>query len=155
MNPINSPITGEGSSKGLEIDYKIYETLNQFYKAFNNKNFELMQKNWLNSEEIAMANPLGGIKKGWKEINSMYQRIFLGKANVYVEFYDYLVIKMDGGFCAIGRERGHVEQNGEKLELVIRTSRIYKLIENEYKQIHHHGSIEKPQLLQQYQTLVK
>jgi hypothetical protein len=35
-----------------------------------------MQKNWLNNEEIAMDNPLGGIKRGWEEIKAIYSRIF-------------------------------------------------------------------------------
>ena len=52
-------------------------------------------------------------------------------------------------------ERGSVEADGEKLELAIRTSRVYLLEAGEYKQVHHHGSIEDPLLLQQYQNLVK
>jgi len=151
MTPIQTAITG--SEK--EFNHKMHEALVEFYKAFNERDFELMQKNWLNNEEIAMDNPLGGIKRGWNEIKSIYSRIFTGQAKVYVEFYDYTIVPMDGGFVAIGRERGSVEIKGEKLELAIRTSRVYKLIEGEYKQVHHHGSIEFPELLDEYQNLVK
>ena len=121
----------------------------------NEKDFELMQKNWLNNEEIAMDNPLGGIKRGWSEIKSIYSRIFTGQAKVYVEFYDYTIVPMEGGFVAIGRERGSVEIKGEKLDLAIRTSMVYKLVDGSYKQVHHHGSIEDPILLKEYQELVK
>ena len=114
-----------------------------------------MQKNWLNNEEIAMDNPLGSIERGWEEIKTIYSRIFSGQAKVYVEFYDYTIVTFDGGFVAIGRERGWVETKGEKLDLAIRTSRVYKLVEGEYKQVHHHGSIESPDLLKRYQELVK
>ena len=120
-----------------------------------NQDFELMSQNWLQNEEIAMDNPLGGIKRGWNEIKSVYNRIFNGKAKVYVEFYDYTIVDLDGGFCAIGRERGYVEIGEQKLDLEIRTSRIYKLIGGLYRQIHHHGSIESPELLKKYQELVK
>jgi len=151
MIPIQTPITGNEKT----FDNKKHETLVAFYKAFNERDFELMQENWLNTEEIAMDNPLGGIKRGWEEIKSIYTRIFTGQAKVYVEFYDYTIVDFEGGFVAIGRERGSVVINDKKLELAIRTSRVYKLINGTYKQIHHHGSIEDPALLKAYQDLVQ
>ena len=151
MNPIERPITGQEKN----FDNTMHEALVEFYKAFNGRDFELMQKNWLNNEEIAMDNPLGGIKRGWDEIKTIYSRIFIGQAKVYVEFYDYTIVPMEGGFVAIGRERGSVEIKGKKLELAIRTSRVYKLVDGSYKQVHHHGSIEEPALLKAYQELVK
>ena len=151
MTPIQTAITGNEK----EFNNKRHEALVEFYKAFNGRDFELMQKNWFNNEEIAMDNPLGGIKRGWSEIKSIYSRIFTGQAKVYVEFYDFTIVELDGGFVAIGRERGSVEINGKKLELAIRTSRVFKLIGSSYKQLHHHGSIEDPTLLKEYQELVK
>ena len=145
MNPIQTSITGEEK----KFDNTMHEVLVEFYKAFNGRDFELMQKNWLNNEEIAMDNPLGGIKRGWDEIKTIYSRIFTGQANVYVEFYDYTIVPMDGGFVAIGRERGWVETKGQKLDLAIRTSRVYKLVDGSYKQVHHHGSIEESALLKE------
>jgi len=137
------------------IDMKIFNAVNEFYKAFNTRDISLMKKNWLNTDDIYMANPLGGIKRGWEQLHTMYKQIFSRNAKVYVEFYDYSVIQSLDGFCVIGRERGYCEVNGQKLELAIRTSRIYKIIESEYKQVHHHGSIQSPKLLQQYQNLLK
>jgi len=153
MTPIQTAITGKENLVDIQ-DTRI-RALTEFYKAFNGRDFALMQKNWLNSEEIAMDNPLGGIKRGWEEIKEIYTRIFSGKAHVYVEYYDYSIIDIDGGFCAVGRERGSVTIGDKTLELAIRTSRVYKLIDGEYKQVHHHGSIENPTLLEAYQTLVK
>ena len=151
MTPIQVPITG----KTKDYDAKQYQALNAFYTAFNERDFSLMENNWLNTKEIAMDNPLGGIKRGWEEIKSVYQRIFSGKATVYVEFYDYTIIDIEGGFCAVGRERGTVTIGEKTLELAIRTSRVYKLVDDTYKQVHHHGSIENPVLLEAYQNLVK
>ena len=155
MTLITQPITGENEipPKGISLD--IYESLNNFYHAFNNRDFTLMQDNWENSDEIAMDNPLGGIKRGWSELKEIYQRIFTGQAKVYVEFYDYSIIEFEGGFCCVGRERGNLQVKDEKLDLAIRTSRVYKRINGQYKQMHHHGSIEDPTLLKTYQELVR
>jgi len=154
MTLVTQAITGQDEKAPTHIKTPIYETLQDFYHAFNNRDFNLMQENWDNSDEIAMDNPLGGIKRGWNELKEIYLRIFTGQAKVYVEFYDYSIVEFEGGFCAIGRERGYLEIKDEKLDLAIRTSRVYKLIDGHYKQVHHHGSIEDPKLLETYQNLV-
>ena len=72
-----------------------------------------------------MDNPLGGIKRGWAEM-----------------------------FYAVGRERGYFRLGGEEITLAIRTSRIFRKVNGRWKQSHHHGSIEDPQLLAKYQAAV-
>ncbi len=101
-----------------------------------------------------MDNPLGGILRGWKNIQEVYKKIFFGEAEVYVEFYDYSIHKQGDIFFAAGRERGYILKNGKKIELDIRTSRIYGKENGNHKQLHHHGSITDPKLLDTYQKLV-
>jgi hypothetical protein len=101
-----------------------------------------------------MDNPLGGIKRGWNEISEVYSKIFSGPAEVYVEYYDYTIHESAEMFYAVGRERGYFKLNAEKINLAIRTSRIFKLIGSNWKQVHHHGSIEDPKLLERYQNAV-
>lgn len=74
MQPIQTAITGQESVGD------IYQALVQFYGAFNSRNLQMMSENWAQSDEIAMDNPLGGIKRGWAEIQSVYARIFAGPA---------------------------------------------------------------------------
>ena len=107
----------------------------------------------MQSDEIAMDNPLGGIKRGWDEIQSVYHRIFSGRAEVYVEFYDYTIHEASEMFYAVGRERGYFRLGGEEMTLVIRTSRIFRK-DGRWRQVHHHGSIEDAQLLAKYQAAV-
>lgn len=145
-------ITGNEKRKAKETPY---EALVEFYDAFNHRKLELMEQNWAHSAEIAMDNPLGGIKRGWENIRSVYQRIFEGQASVYVEFYDYSLHEAGQLFYAVGRERGIFEAGGQQVELAIRTSRIFKKLDGEWKQVHHHGSIEDPALLKSYQELVR
>lgn len=132
-------------------DPKLNAVIN-FYNAFNGRDSDLMRENWARETDIVMANPLGGIKKGWVEIRSVYESIFNGPATVYVEFYDFTLMVSDSMFTIAGRERGSFKSTEIDMELAIRTSRVYKNIDGEWKQIHHHGSIEDPELLKKYQS---
>ncbi|VAW51036.1 Alternative dihydrofolate reductase 3 [hydrothermal vent metagenome] len=139
------------------IDTKISSqksALIEFYSAFNKGDMGLMSENWVQTEEVSMSNPLGGVKRGWESIREVYDRIFNGEARVYVEFYGYTIHSSDSMFVAVGRERGYLEQGENRIDLSIRTSRIYRMDCNKWHQIHHHGSIEDPSLLEKYQVSV-
>lgn len=151
MKPQQQPITGKEKQGDLS---KPYQALVQFYYAFNHRDLETMSGNWSQADDIAMDNPLGGIKRGWDEIGKVYGKIFSGPAEVYVEYFDYTIHESAEMFYAVGRERGYFKCNSEKIDLAIRTSRIFKLINGCWKQVHHHGSIEDPNLLDRYQQAV-
>lgn len=149
MKIIQSTITGgECAEAGTPLG-----ALSEFYRAFNTKNIDLMRNNW-NPDECVLDNPLGGIRRGWTEIEPLYISLFNSAAKVQVVFYDYTLHEGDMLFCAAGRERGYFEKNGTKIDLAIRTSRIYRKVGRRWCQIHHHGSIEDPDLLKRYQLAV-
>lgn len=151
MQTVKKPITGEENQIDLSRPDK---ALVQFYYAFNHGDLETMSLNWLQSDEVAMDNPLGGIKRGWKEIKSVYEQIFNSSARVYVEYYDYTIHESPDIFYAVGRERGYFALGSKRIDLAIRTSRIFKLVDGIWKQVHHHGSIDDPKLLAHYQSVV-
>jgi len=126
----------------------------EFYRAFNNGDLELMSKNWEKNDEVSMSNPLGGVKRGWDTIKEVYSNIFSGSAKVYVEYYDYSIHHSGAMFCAVGRERGFFQLGEQKIDLAIRTSRTYRMGCGRWHQIHHHGSIDNPELLAVYQEAV-
>lgn len=128
--------------------------LEQFYAAFNGRDLALMSDNWAQTSDIVLDNPLGDIRRGWTEIRPLYERVFCGPAVVYVEFYDYTLHLGHELFYAVGRERGHYRYGDIELALSIRTSRIFKKGEGRWQQVHHHGSIEDPELLARYQSAV-
>jgi ketosteroid isomerase-like protein len=149
--PVQTPITGREVAGN---DNEPVQALAQFYRAFNSRDLKLMAQNWDDSDEAAMDNPLGGIKRGWPEIRSVYEAIFAGAAQAQVEFYDYTLHVVGDAFYAVGRERGTFEIPGKKLDLAIRTSRIFRRTGGRWRQVHHHGSIDDPQLLGAYQEAV-
>ena len=151
MDPIQAPITGAESEAGAPSPYV---ALVQFYRAFNGRDLSLMAANWASSDHIAMDNPLGGIRRGWDAIRAVYERLFRGSAQVYVEFWDYTIHESSDMFYAVGRERGYFRTPGTDLSLAFRTSRIFSKLDGRWRQVHHHGSIEDPQLLAKYQAAV-
>jgi len=148
-------LTINGNETLENIDSEEVLVLSKFYKAFNGKDMNLMADVWLNNNEASMNNPLGGIMRGWKEISAVYNRIFNGKASVYVEFYDFTIHKTDSMFFATGKEKGYFKSDKIEIPLAIRTSRVFIKSENKWKQIQHHGSIDNPELLKKYQEMVK
>jgi ketosteroid isomerase-like protein len=127
--------------------------LSEFYRAFNQRNLELMRRNW-HPEECVLDNPLGGIRRGWTEIEPLYVRLFDGPAQVRVAFLDYSLHVGADLFIAAGRERGYFAKGDIRIELAIRTSRVYRREAGRWRQIHHHGSIEDPELLARYRAAV-
>jgi ketosteroid isomerase-like protein len=150
--PIAEPITGREPLGALD---EPVAALAQFYRAFNGRDLALMGDNWDKSDDVAMDNPLGGIKRGWPEIRAVYERIFAAAGRVRVEFYDYTLHRADEVFYAVGRERGTFESADVKLDLAIRTSRIFRRVDGRWRQVHHHGSIDDPRLLDAYQKAVR
>lgn len=140
--------------QAITDDDSAHAALVRFYAAFNGRDMPAMKANWLNTEAASMSNPLGGVKRGWDEISSVYQAIFNGRARVYVEFYDFVIYQTADMFCAVGRERGSLQLDNQTIELAIRTSRIYCRQQEAWKQLHHHGSMDDAQLLAKYQGIL-
>lgn len=131
------------------------QALAQFYRAFNTRDLALMEQNWLPSDESTMTNPLGGIARGWANIRIVYERIFNSGSPVHVEFHDYTLHIIGSMFYAVGRERGFVVANDQRLDLEIRTSRLFRLEVGRWRQVHHHGSIENCEMLKAYQQAIQ
>jgi ketosteroid isomerase-like protein len=125
-----------------------------FYRAFNHRDFAAMERNWWNSDEAILCNPLGGFKRGWNEIRTIYERLFNGPATVYVEYYDITLTESGELFFAAGRERGTFQIGDTEITLAIRTTRVYRRVNGAWRQAHHHGSIDDAQLLARYQAAV-
>ncbi len=151
-SPIQIPVTGAEHAPADEP----FAALAGFYRAFNGRDLALMEQNWDTGEDVSMDNPLGGIRRGWTEIRAVYERIFGAQASVQVEFHDYTLHRIGDVFLAVGRERGRLGRPGTgALDLAIRTSRVFRRASDSWRQFHHHGSIEIPELLAAYRDAVR
>ncbi len=140
MNVINGS-KYEGSNAAMAAVF-------DFYAAFNNQDIELMANVWKNSTEVRMYNPIGGSIEGYGAIIESYRRIFRKK--VFVEFYDFRVFSSKEQFLIFGKERGSFDYDGHRHKLMIRTTRIFQKDDDGWKLVHHHGSIDDPELLRMY-----
>ncbi len=148
----HAPVTGKEQKQNLRPHMR---ALSDFYQALNTRDMDLMSRNWAQTDEAVMNNPVGGIKRGWKEIKPVYELIFANSSHYWFEFYDYSYHEAGEFFYVVGRERGEYKAKTGILKLGIRTSRIFRFMNGEWRQIHHHGSIEDPDLLAKYQEAVR
>lgn len=151
MQPIQQAITG---NETLGDPRQPTQALARFYAAINHRDLNEMSANWLPSPEIAMDNPLGGVRRGWNEISGVYEKLFTSRAQFRFEFHDYTIHQASDLFYAVGRERGELNIDGRRMTLAIRTSRIYRRVDDVWRQVHHHGSIDDPDMLRDYQNAV-
>ena len=69
MKPIQNPITGNEDLGDLS---QPQQALAQFYRAFNTRDIKMIDENFAHSDEVAIDNPLGGIRRGTDEPHKMY-----------------------------------------------------------------------------------
>ena len=146
------PVTGRERKEELSAQMR---ALSELYQALNSRNMDLMARNWAQTDDAVMDNPVGGIKRGWDQIKAEYAQIFSRPEPFWFEFYDYSYHGAGEIFYVVGRERGEYRASGGVLRMSIRTSRVFRLIEGKWRQVHHHGSIDDPELLARYQRAVR
>ena len=101
-----------------------------------------------------MDNPIGGIRRGWSAISEGYARLFGGPATVEVAFHDFTSQGDDDWHLFAGRERGRCTTPEGSFDVRIRTTRWFVRVNGVWRQLHHHGSIDEPALLAEYQRAI-
>src|SRR5512146_1957442 len=124
------PVTGKEEKTRLTPQMK---ALSEFYQAINSRDMELMARNWAQTDEAVMDNPLGGIRRGWQEIRAVYERLFKSPGQYWFEFYDYSYHEAGDIFYVVGRERGEYKSAETTLNMAIRTSRLFRQMDGEWR----------------------
>lgn len=129
--------------------------LETFYYAFNHRDLDALAAVWLDDDLVQLSNPLGGVLSGAPAVRDLYERIFTGPARVWVEFGDIVVFTAADAVIFAGRERGEFTAGSATVPLAIRTSRVFIYQPGTgWRLVHHHGSIDDPGLLRDYQDAV-
>ncbi|UFW65916.1 nuclear transport factor 2 family protein [Rhizobium laguerreae] len=130
------------------------DALIEFYRAFNAADMTGLEAVWVEGEAPSMDNPIGGIRRGWGAIAEGYSRLFEGQAKVQVVFHDFTSQGGEDWHLFVGRERGRCETPEERLDVAFRTTRWFVRMNDTWRQLHHHGSVEDPEMLADYQRLI-
>ena len=151
MNERFEEITGAEQKAG---DGGPLDALIEFYRAFNSADMARLEGVWFPGETPSMDNPIGGIRRGWNEIAGGYAKLFGGAATVNVTFHDFTSQGGREWHLFVGRERGKCRTAGDSLDVAFRTTRWFVRMDGAWRQLHHHGSVEDPQMLADYQKLI-
>jgi hypothetical protein len=131
--------------------------LESFYYAFHRRDLDVFQQVWVRDPLVQLNNPLGGMLRGADDITALYQRIFRSPARVEVAFGDIVEYHAAGMMVFAGRETGQfTNPTGHSVLLRIRTTRVFAFDQaaGRWGQVHHHGSIDDPDALRDYQEAV-
>lgn len=131
------------------------DALREHYHAINHRDLAVLRASWLDSDEVSMRDPVGGIQRGWAAVAAEYERIFGGTAQVHVELHEFTIHEHGDVFWAVGSERGWFKAGDTRLDLAIRRTRVFRRVGGRWRQVHDHGSIEIPELLARYQAAVR
>jgi ketosteroid isomerase-like protein len=147
----HAPVTGKEDKGSLTPPMR---ALSEFYEVLNGRDIEKMARNWAQTYDAVIDNPLGGIKRGWEEIRVVYEQLFNSQSQFCFEFYDYSFHAAGEILYVAGRERAEFGMGRTVLNMAIRTSRIFRLMNGRWHQVHDHGSIDDPDLLSKYQKAI-
>ena len=128
--------------------------LAEFYRAYNSRDIQLMEANWAHGDEPSSFHTLGGKRRGWAEIKALYEQTFYGVSGAHVTFHDVMIDRFGDTFITTGVEKGLLRSRDATMAFRARTSRLFGWRGGRWRQLHHHGSIEEPESLAQYLTLV-
>ena len=127
----------------------------EYYEAFNGQNMQLMELNWLDSDEVSIDDPLGGHQHGWKSISRIYDHVFRLKAKLKIELQDFAIHEADESFLCVGKELIRFRRDNATFELSVRSSRWFTRKYGRWRQLHYHGSIDDVGHLQAFQSWVR
>lgn len=143
----------EAARPGLAGAHAALET---FYFAFNARSLEALGSVWAPDASASLANPVGGLLLGGEPILALYRRLFEGPARIWVELHEITEYADVGAVLFLGRERGEFSSGAATVPLAIRTTRWFRhLGAHGWRQVHHHGSVDDPALLDRYQRAVR
>lgn len=132
--------------------------LETYYYALNRADLPVLASLWSDHEFVQADGPSGGTERSRDAVTARCRRILGGAMDVQVTFTDAATYDLGDAVVFAGRERGTYRRNdGRRVALDVRTSRLFGWDDagRRWVQLHHHGSIDDPFALADYQATVR
>jgi hypothetical protein len=132
--------------------------LETYYYALNRADMPVLAALWSGHDLAQLDDPVGGTERSPAAIADLYRHLFCGAVNVQVTFTDAVTYDLGDAVVFAGRERGTYRRNdGRRVALDVRTSRLFGWDDarRRWAQLHHHGSIDDPFALADYQATAR
>lgn len=132
--------------------------LETFYYALNRADLPVLSSVWWSHRLTQLDDPLGGIVRSTTEIVDVYRRSLGLGMDVEVTFTDAATYDLGTAVVFTGRECGaYRRSDGRRVPLDVRASRLFgwDTRRHRWAQLHHHGSIDDPFDLADYQSTAR
>ncbi|HZC74200.1 MAG TPA: nuclear transport factor 2 family protein [Jatrophihabitans sp.] len=132
--------------------------LETFYYALNGADLPVLSALWFRHDLTQLHSPLGGTIRSTAAIVDSYRRSFASGMQLQLTFTDAATYDLATAVVFAGREHGTYRRNdGRRVTLDIRTSRLFGWDESRarWAQLLHHGSIDDPFELADYQATAR
>ncbi|MET7400164.1 nuclear transport factor 2 family protein [Dactylosporangium sp. NPDC005572] len=132
--------------------------LETFYYALNHGDLDVLAQIWSDDDLTQVDNPVGGIVRSGPAIVELYRHLFESGMQLEITFTDAATYWTPGAAMFAGRELGHyTNAEGERVPMEFRTSRYFTWHprHERWRQIHHHGSLDDPVALHDYQVAAR
>jgi ketosteroid isomerase-like protein len=115
-----------------------------FYKAFNSRDMDLMKATWLNDGVSVCIHPGWGALKGYEPIIKSWSDIFINSQNMEIGLSQVEIIFSDGlAWVSCQENLTIITPDGVQSSHVLATN-IYQLDDGQWRMILHHASSTPP-----------
>lgn len=132
--------------------------LETYYYALNRSDLPVLASLWADHVLVQADGPSGGTERSRGAITARARRMLDGAMDVHVVFTDAATYDLGDAVVFAGRERGTYRRNdGRRVALDVRSSRLFGWddMDGRWVQLHHHGSIDDPFALADYQATIR
>lgn len=133
-------------------------TLETIYYGLNQADLPVLAAIWSDQDVAQLNDAIGGVARSATEIADVYRHIFASGIDLRLTLADVLIYDLGETVLFAGNEFGSYRRNdGRRVPLSIRTSRLFGWAGTRHRwaQLHHHGSIDDPFSLADYQASVR
>lgn len=119
---------------------QIIEINDLFYKAFQASDLDLMEKVWINTEEVKCVHPGWPLISGWNDVKESWKRIFETnqvKDIVITDFFSDIQESTAWVNCV---ERINHEVGGNIVITMAQTTNIFEFDNSVWRMVLHHAS---------------